>query len=291
MSNTIEFKGKSWVVEVNSDKMLFGFGYKKTLFSEVSPFQKVEVVESVDHGRILLNDDLVMLSERDEFVYHEMMAHIPLYVHPCAKRVLIIGGGDGGTAREVLRHSYVEKCVMVEIDKAVVEACQQFIPQTASQLKDPRLELIIEDAVQYVARTDEKFDVILVDSTDPIGPAQPLFGEEFYDNIYKCLTEEGIVVSQGESPWYNSDMQKTLLTILHQRFTISSIYNFHNLTYPGGLWSFTLGSKKFHPLKDFQLARYEDEKMSFEYYHSGIHRGCFEIPQFQKNNLQSWIRF
>ena len=161
-------------------------------------------------GKMLLNDGLVMLTERDEFVYHDMIVHVPLFVHPNPKSVLIIGGGDGGTAREVLRHRGVERVVMVEIDQMVVDACIDHIPQTACELDNERLELIIDDGVAFVANTEEKFDVILVDSTDPIGPAQPLFGPEFYQNIHRVLNEDGIVVSQGESPWYHAEMQAKL---------------------------------------------------------------------------------
>src|SRR5690606_14533578 len=145
-------------------------------FSAQSPFQKVEVFESSHHGRVLMNDGCFMLSERDEFIYHEMMAHVPLHVHPNPRSVLIIGGGDGGTAREVLRHPSVEKCTLVEIDEVVVEACRKFIPKTGKIFDHPKMELHIDDGVKFVQQTDQKFDVIMIDSTDPVGAAQLLFG-------------------------------------------------------------------------------------------------------------------
>ena len=286
-------KSDLWVEERFEDYLGLRFKVEKTLFSGQSEFQSVDVVETRGHGKLLLNDGLVMVTERDEFVYHDMITHVPLFVHPNPKRVLVIGGGDGGTAREVIRHTGVEKCVMVEIDEMVVNACKEHIPQTAACLTDPRIELIIGDGVKYVeeaAAKGEKFDVILVDSTDPIGPAQPLFGHEFYENIYKSLADDGIVVSQGESPFYQTTMQNKLVEILHDTFPIVSIYNFSNLTYPGGLWSFTFGSKKYHPLKDFNESKVADSGLDFEYYNKEIHRGAFAIPSFMKKRLANWLK-
>ena len=201
----------------------------------------------------------------------------------------MIGGGDGGTAREVLRHKSVKKCVMVEIDKAVVDACVAHIPLTASDLTgNPRLELKIEDAVKYVEETNERFDVILVDSTDPIGPAAPLFGPEFYDNIKKVLKSDGIVVSQGESCWYESKMQTVLLGLLKDRFEITKIYNFSNLTYPGGLWSFTYASNKYNPL-DFKDSKVEASGLDFKYYNKEIHKAAFCLPTFMKQKLEQYL--
>jgi spermidine synthase len=269
---------------------------ERTLFSGKSDFQSVDVVETKGHGKMLLNDGLVMVTERDEFIYHDMITHVPLFVHPNPRRVLVIGGGDGGTAREVIRHSGVEKCVMVEIDEMVVNACVEHIPQTSSMLKDPRIELIIGDGVEYVAKaaqsndSNDKFDVILVDSTDPIGPAQPLFGHEFYENIFKALTPDGLVVSQGESPFYQTEMQTKLVQILHDTFPIVSIYNFNNMTYPGGLWSFTFGSKKYHPTKDFTETRVAESGLEFQYYNKEIHRGSFALPNFQRKHIAKFLK-
>jgi len=279
-----------YVEEKMEDKYAIKFKVNKVLFSGKSPFQTVDVVETELLGKMLLNDGLIMVSERDEFVYHDMIAHVPLFTHPNPKKVLVIGGGDGGTAREVLRHKSVEKCVMVEIDEMVVNACKEFIPQTSSALNDPRLELIIGDGIKYVNETTEKFDVILVDSTDPIGPAEPLFNISFYKDIEKCLSDDGIVVSQGESPFYFDEMQKKLLGIKKEVFPITTLYNFSNLTYPGGLWSFTVGSKKYHPVKDFDQERVTNSGLTFEYYNSGIHQAAFAIPSFMRQNLGEYIQ-
>ncbi|MCF8060140.1 MAG: polyamine aminopropyltransferase [Bacteriovoracaceae bacterium] len=282
-----------WIEEKLEDFLGLRIRVDKTLFSGKSPFQTVDVVETRGHGKMLLNDGLVMVTERDEFAYHDMITHVPLFVHPNPKKVLVIGGGDGGTAREVIRHPSVEKCTMVEIDEMVVNACVEHIPQTSSMLKDPRIELIIGDGVKFVedaVKSGDKFDVILVDSTDPIGPAQPLFGLEFYENIYKALNEDGIVVSQGESPFYQEKMQNKLVEILSETFPKVSIYNFSNMTYPGGLWSFTFGSKKYHPLKDFSAGRVVESGLDFDYYNEEVHQGAFALPNFMKKRLSKWLK-
>ena len=280
---------KLWIEEKHENFSL-GFKVNKVLFSGKSEFQTVDVVETEQLGNMLLNDGLIMCTEKDEFVYHDMIAHVPLFVHPNPKKVLVIGGGDGGTAREVLRHPGVEKCVMVEIDKMVVDASIAHLPITSSVFVNPKLELHIDDGLKFVKETKEKFDVVLVDSTDPIGPAQPLFGEEFYQDIYHCLSDDGIVVSQGESPFYEVPMQKKLMGIINKIFPISTIYNFSNLTYPGGLWSFTFASKKYHPINDFKPDRVSSFNGEFKYYNQRIHSGAFAIPSFMAKELEGLIK-
>lgn len=279
-----------WIEERSNEFYGMRFKVKNVLFSGKSEFQTVDVVETEGHGKMLLNDGLVMVTERDEFVYHDMIVHVPMFVHPNPKKVLVIGGGDGGTAREVLRHTSVEKCVMVEIDGMVVDACKQHIPQTSCVFDNPKLELKIEDGIKYVKETKEKFDVVLVDSTDPIGPAQPLFNVDFYRDINQCLNNDGIVVSQGESPFYEVPMQQKLMSIINETFDISSIYNFGNLTYPGGMWSFTFGSKKYHPTKDFEKSRVTSSGLDFQYYNADLHNAAFCLPTFMQKNLNEFIK-
>jgi len=276
-----------WIQEDYKEGLSFRLGLKERLFAGTSEFQKVEVFESTHHGRVLLNDGCFMLSERDERIYHEMMAHAPMAVHPSARRVLIVGGGDGGTAREILRHSQVERCVMVEIDAMVVEACRKFIPVTTSALDDPRLDLKIADGVAFMRDSQEQFDLILIDSTDPSGAAEPLFGPEFYADVARRLAPDGIVVAQGESVFYESATQAKLMQIASEQFSIVSPFNFTNMTYPGGLWSFLWASRTRHPLKDLRAL---PQELKMFYYSEGIHRAAFALPQFQREALQSWIR-
>ncbi len=278
-----------WIEEKPYDFLGLRLKVNKVLFSGKSEFQTVDIVETQGHGKMLLNDGLIMVTERDEFAYHDMIAHVPLFVHPNPKNVLIIGGGDGGTAREVIRHSSVEKCVMVEIDSMVVDACKEHIPQTAAALNNPKVELIIGDGVKYVKETDIKFDVILVDSTDPIGPATPLFGSEFYAEVYNCLTDNGIVVSQGESSWYAMDIQQSLLTVLNKQFQRTYLYSFSNLTYPGGLWSFTFASKSLDPMEDFVSSKVKESGLEFDYYNQELHVACFALPNFARKGLKGLI--
>jgi len=279
-----------WVEEKFEDFLGLRLKVEKVLFSGKSEFQTVDVVETKGHGKMLLNDGLIMVTERDEFAYHDMIAHVPLFTHPNPKNVLVIGGGDGGSAREVIRHPSVEKCTMVEIDAMVVDACKEFIPLTASALDDDRIELIIGDGVEFVKNTTEKFDVIIIDSTDPIGPATPLFGEAFYQDVNKCLSDDGIVVSQGETPWYGKEIQKSLLTVLNNVFDNTYMYSFSNLTYPGGLWCFTLASKKHHPINDFDANKVDKSGLSFKYYNKGIHTAAFALPNFVRDELEHLIK-
>jgi spermidine synthase len=274
-----------WVRESHEDFYASEYRLKRTLFSEQSAFQQVDVVETTYFGKMLLNDGLVMVTERDEFIYHEMMAHVPLFLHPNPKKVLVIGGGDGGTVREVIRHPQVEHCRLVEIDEAVVRACKEYIPLTSNALSDPKVIVDINDGVKFVAETDERFDVVMVDSTDPIGPAQPLFGTEFYENIKRVLTEDGIVVSQGESPFFNQNIQKSLLGVLGQVFKKVHLYNFANLTYPGGYWSFTYASEKICPLKNFQESRVKELGLEMKYYNARVHKAAFALPEFIQKAL------
>ncbi|MFT5162113.1 MAG: spermidine synthase [Alteromonadaceae bacterium] len=278
-----------WIEEKFEDFLGLRFKVEEVLFSGKSDYQTVDVVKTKGHGKMLLNDGLIMVTERDEFAYHDMITHVPLFVHSNPTNVLIIGGGDGGTAREVLRHSGVLSCTMVEIDAMVVDACKAHIPQTSKSLDDPRLKLIIGDGVEFVKNCAEKFDVVIIDSTDPIGPAQPLFGEAFYQDVYNCLSDDGIVVSQGESSWYAMDIQQSLLKALNNIFPTSFLYSFSNLTYPGGLWSFTFASKKYHPIDDFDQTRVSVSNLEFDYYNANVHVGAFALPSFVVKGLKGLI--
>ncbi|MEM8643188.1 MAG: polyamine aminopropyltransferase [Cyanobacteria bacterium P01_G01_bin.54] len=280
---------RTWVTEAQGDYLELSYKIKAVLFSEQSPFQKVEIVDTDFFGKILLNDDLVMLTEKDEFIYHEMLAHVPLFVHPDPKRVLIIGGGDGGTAREVLRHTGVATCRVVEIDPVVVRACRQHLPGLASSFDQPRLALQIEDGVKFMADTAQTFDVILIDSTDPVGPATPLFGLDFYQQVARCLAPNGIVVSQAESPFMFAAMQRKLLEILCQCFEVVSCYNYSNMSYPGGLWSFAFASPQLHPLQDFESDRPAASDLSFRYYSSAMHQAAFTLPPFMRDRLAPFL--
>lgn len=276
---------KLWADEEYQGIVRTGFRLKRRLFKGKSPFQTVEVVETKGHGRLLLIDGMTMVSERDEFVYHEMIAHVPLFLHPKPKRVLVIGGGDGGSVREVLKHKSVAQCVLVEIDRLVVDASKKYIPLTAAKLSDKRCVVRIDDGVKFVKETKERFDVIIVDSTEPFGPAKELFGTGFYKDVKRILTEDGIVVSQAGSPFYEIGTIKNLDRILGKVFPVVDAYLFNNLTYPGGLWAFTYASKGLRPVKDLKPARVKAARLPLRWYNADVHAGAFALPNFLRKAL------
>ena len=290
MSETAKKKLRLWVEENHDDILTLRYRVEKTLFSGESDFQHIDIVETSGFGKMLFNDSTAMISERDEFIYHEMISHVPLFVHPGAERVLVIGGGDGGTVREVLKHPAVRHCRLVEIDPLVVEGCRKHIPVTAAALEDPRAEVTIGDGVEFVAVTDERYDLVIVDSTDPVGPATPLFGPEFYGNVHRVLHDGGIAVSQAESSLLELDAQTSLLRILSTIYDRVHLYNYVNMTYPGGLWSFSFASKgQLCPLGKFDEGRVKTSGIEFRYYNPLIHRAAFALPTFQARALAPYL--
>ena len=282
-----------WITENYKDIYKMSYKVKKRLYSKRSSFQKIEVYDTDYLGRVLLNDDLLMTSERDEFVYHEMIAHVPLFAHSNPKKVLVIGGGDGGTVREVLKHKSVESVVMVEIDSCVIEASKEFISVTARELENNRLSLIVEDGVKHLKEAkDNSFDIVLVDSTDPIGPAAPLFNESFYSDVERVLTDGGVVVSQCENPFLEIEAQKSLLNIKAKLFKKTFVYNYSNITYPSGLWSFSMATKgELDPFSPTRTEAFvEDFVEDLKYYNKEIHKASFALPQFQRKALKEILR-
>lgn len=278
-----------WYEESQYDYLKVKYKIKKVLFSGESKYQKIEIIDTYNFGKILLNDGIVMLSEKDEFIYHEMISHVPMFVHPNPQKILIIGGGDGGTVREVLRHKEVVQCDLVEIDEMVIDACKKFIPQTSSFLNDPRVNVLISDGVKYVKDTNENYDIVLVDSTDPIGPATPLFGPDFYSGVKNILNKNGIVVSQAETPFYHFDMQKSLLGSLKTCFSKLYLYNYSNMLYPSGLWSFSFASDNICPITDFNYTKFSQVNIKCSWYNDNIHKSSFTLPQFMKEEFSDLL--
>ena len=197
----------------------------KVLYSKQSEFQKVEVFESESTlGRVLTLDDLMMTTEGDEYHYHEMIAHIPMMHHKNPESVLVIGGGDGGTVREVLKHKSVKKVVLCEIDGLVIDACKEFLPTISCGLSDPRIEIKVEDAIEFIKDKKDEYDIILVDSTDPIGPGEGLFTDEFYTNVKNSLKKGGIMVAQSESPFAQKEAVQKMYKLLKRVFPVFGIY-------------------------------------------------------------------
>jgi spermidine synthase len=255
----------------------------KTLYHDKSEFQTLDVIETAEFGNMLVLDGMVMTTDRDEFVYHEMITHVAMNTHPNPKRVLVVGGGDGGAIREILRYPSVEQAVLAEIDGKVIEASKQFFPKIAGGLDDPRVDIQVADGIQHVRDNKGKYDVILVDSTEPVGPAVGLFQKPFYEEIYEALKEDGIMVAQTESPWFNRDLIRQVFRDISSTFPITRLYTASIPTYPSGLWSFTIGSKKYDPLAvdEAKLHRFDTR-----YYRPELHKALFSLPAFVLELLQ-----
>eukprot|EP00331_Platyophrya_macrostoma_P017165 CAMPEP_0176474706 /NCGR_PEP_ID=MMETSP0127-20121128/43182_1 /TAXON_ID=938130 /ORGANISM="Platyophrya macrostoma, Strain WH" /LENGTH=461 /DNA_ID=CAMNT_0017870185 /DNA_START=47 /DNA_END=1432 /DNA_ORIENTATION=+ len=282
----------SWLTDISS---LVGVSVRITgdvLYRKQSAFQRVEVFESKQFGKMLVNDGIIMCTEETEHSYHEMIAHIPLLTHPNPKRVLIIGGGDGGTAREVLRHEQLEKVVEVEIDDAVVEACKLHLPSMACSYDNPKLELLIDDGIKYVQNSpDNSFDIILVDSTDPIGPGAVLFTDEFFKHCYRVLTKDGIMVTQGESPTSTNDKFVEIYGRYFKAFGRDKVFctKYHTPTYPGDYWTFSYCSKgDSHPLKclDKEKSDAFSAKHRLRYYDAATHEAALVHPRYVKKMMK-----
>ncbi|QOR35541.1 polyamine aminopropyltransferase [Clostridium sp. 'deep sea'] len=267
----------------------FTISAKCHLHSERSEFQKIDFYDTETFGVVFTLDDLIMVTEKDEFIYHDMICHPSFAINPKIKKVLIIGGGDGGTAREVLRYP-VEQVDMVEIDERVVLLCEKYLPQTAYKLKDKRLTLHYKDGIKFVKQAaNNSYDLILVDSTDPIGPGEGLFSYDFYQNCYRCLNKNGILINQHESPYYSKDCHEMLRAQkkLKQTFEVSQIYQFHMPTYPSGHWLFGFASKGLNPVKPLKAQEWLNFNLYTKYYNVDLHRASFMLPTYVKELLKN----
>ncbi len=277
-----------WFSEFHTKNVKLSIKVDKQLYSGQSDFQRIDVFESEEFGRFLTLDGYMMLTEKDEFIYHEMIVHVPMAVNPDVKNVLVIGAGDGGVIRELVRYDTIENIDMVEIDEQVVEVCKKYLPKTACAFDDKRVHLFIQDGLKYIRKCENQYDLIIVDSTDPFGPGEGLFTKEFYGNCYKALNESGIMVNQHESPFYHDDaiaMQRAHKRIV-ESFPISKVYQVHIPTYPSGHWLFGFASKKFHPIKDMDEARWNALGLATRYYNSELHRGAFALPNYVEDLLE-----
>lgn len=269
-----------WVTEDQTPNLRLSFRVKKILDHGESEFQRCDVYDTHEYGRLMMLDDVVMLTEKDEFLYHEMMAHVPLCVHPDPKHVLVIGGGDGGTIREVARHPEVETITLVEIDQLVIDMARKHLPFTATGFNDPRVTVCVEDGIQYIRDRKNAFDVILIDSTDPVSFAEGLFHTDFYADVRDALTENGIMVAQTEYPLLLKNTVRQIYSALAEVFLLQFMYTGPVATYPTGLWSFGFASKRPHPLEDFNVERADRLNGRLRYYSADIHRSAFVLPPF-----------
>ncbi|MGI6549269.1 MAG: polyamine aminopropyltransferase [Syntrophomonadales bacterium] len=271
-----------WFEEIHTDGYRVHWRIKETLWQEKTPFQELQVIDTVEFGKALVLDGAVQTTELDEFIYHEMISHVALNAHPHPRQVLIIGGGDGGTLREVLRHPEVQRVDMVEIDKRVVEVCKEFLPTIASAFEDPRAHILFGDGVAFVKGARERYDVILVDSSDPTGPAVELYGTEFYQNCREILNDDGIMVAHAESPTFFEAYFKTVWGNMKGTFPVSNIYLAVVPTYVSGFWAFAIGTKGINP----RTGRGDKPRLDgLKYYSEEVHRAAFIMPPFVQSIL------
>ncbi|PKH11830.1 MULTISPECIES: spermidine synthase [Planomicrobium] len=269
-----------WYTEKQTENFGITMKINKTLHTEQTDFQYLEMAETAEWGNMLFLDGMVMTSEKDEFVYHEMVAHVPLFTHPNPENVLVVGGGDGGVIREILKHPSVKKATLVDIDGKVIEYSKKFLPSIASGLEDARVEVIVGDGFMHIAESENEYDVIMVDSTEPVGPAVNLFSKGFYAGISKALKEDGIFVAQSDNPWFKGDLIQQVQSDVREIFPITKLYLANIPTYPSGLWAFTIGSKKYDPLA-VPAERFHE--IDTKYYTKELHNAAFALPKFVKD--------
>ncbi|MGL5435378.1 MAG: polyamine aminopropyltransferase [Lachnospiraceae bacterium] len=277
-----------WFTENHTSNVRFSIRVDRQLYSGQSEYQRIDVFESKEFGRFLTLDGYMMLTERDEFIYHEMITHVPMAVHPDVRDVLVIGAGDGGVIRELCRYQTIRRIDMVEIDSLVVEVSRTYLPQTASCLDDSRVSIFYEDGLKYVRTRENQYDLIIVDSTDPFGPGEGLFTKEFYGNCYKALRPDGIMVNQHESPFYTEDAnacQRAHKRIV-ESFPISRVYQAHIPTYPSGHWLFGFASRKYHPVHDLKEHKWNELGLKTRYYTPKLHQGAFMLPAYVEEMLE-----
>ncbi len=286
---------ESWFFENQTGNFGIKIRIKSVLFHEFSHYQEITVYDTPEFGKTLVLDKAVMFTEKNEFVYHEMLGLVPAFAHKKPEKVLIIGGGDGGAARECLKNPFVKHIDLVEIDKKVVDVSKEFFPEIACRLGDERVRIFAEDGIEFIKRINlndkesEKYDIILIDSTDPVGPAEGLFRRDFYEAAAGSLKEGGIFAAQTESPFFNENLIKDVSKIIKELYAKSSLYCAAVPVYPSGLWSFTAGSKKYDPrtvnesYKDFDFG---GQGLNLKYYSPEIHASSFVLPNFIKKILR-----
>lgn len=269
-----------WVSELQNEDVKFSCRVKKTIYSEKTDFQEIEILETEYFGKMMILDGVIQTTTFDEFIYHEMIVHVPMFTHPEPKKILVIGGGDGGSVREITKHSGVESVHWIDIDGKVIEACKTYLPEWNHMIQNnPIVEVKIQDGLAHMKESKGQYDVIIVDCSDPVGPGELLFTHEFYKDIYGALKEDGIFVQQTESPFYHRDLIRRIQKDVSSIYPITRLYTANVPTYPSGLHCFTIGSKKYDPMKplamrvpDFETRCYSPE----------THVASFVLPKYVK---------
>lgn len=262
------------------------FEVSEVLLNKQTDFQSLQILDTPSLGKVMVLDDCVMITQRDEFVYHEMISHIPVCFHRNPKTVVVIGGGDGGTVRELVKHDCIEKIVLCEIDGGVIDAAREFFPEVACGLDDPRVEIRVGDGIAYMKTLSNEVDLVLVDSTDPVGPGEGLFTKEFYRSVKTALKEDGVMAAQSESPWLEKEFLQKIKNNIAAGFQNIKPYTGSVPTYPMGLWSWTMASNKSLEPKEFNVERFKKIESSLEYLTAKSVPLAFEIPPFYRKKLE-----
>lgn len=272
-----------WYTEKQTESFGITAKITKTHVNEQTDFQQLDMIETEEFGTMLVLDGMVMTTVKDEFVYHEMVAHPVLFTHPNPEHVLVVGGGDGGVIREVMKHPKVKKAVLVDIDGKVIEYSKQYLPTIACELDNPRVEVLVNDGFMHIHDHKNAYDVIMVDSTEPVGPAANLFTRGFYQGIFEALKEDGIFVAQTDNPWFKADLIQSVNKDVKEVFPIVRVYGANIPTYPSGLWTFTMGSKKYDPL---QVEETSIAEIDTKYYTPRLHKAAFVLPKFVEDLIK-----
>ena len=277
-----------WFHDEHTDNVKLAIRVDYQVFSAQSEIQRIDVLESKEFGKILVVDGDLMLTEKDEFIYHEMISHVPMAVHPQVERILVIGGGDGGVVRELAKYDTVEQIDVVEADPLLVEVCRKYFPQMACSLNDPRVHIYHEDGLRFIRSKSDAYDLIIIDSPNPFGAGEGLFTKEFYGNCFNALHEEGIMINQHESPFYKEEafqcqrMHKRIV----ESFPISRIYQAHIPSYPSGHWLFGFASKRYHPIHYMDGIQWKLRGIQTKYYLPRLHEGVFALPAYVEELVQ-----
>ena len=277
-----------WFSEFHAPDVKHSIRVNKHLYSKKSDYQQIDIFDTPEFGRVLALDGNVMLTERDEFIYDEMITHVPMAVHPDIRDVLVIGAGDGGVVKELTRSDSVQRIDLVEMDSQVIDACRTYLPENACRLDDQRVHIYFDNALRFIRRCKNEYDLIIVDSTDPFGPSEGYFTREFYGICYNALRDDGIMVNQHGSPFYKHDADE--MQRCHKRivstFPISRVYQAHIPTYAAGYWLFGFASKKYHPIDDFNAEKWRSLNLDTKYYTTRLHIGAFYLPAFLEKMLE-----
>ncbi len=270
-----------------TDNSKMSIPVSRQLYSAESEYQKIAVFESPQYGRLLTQDGDILFSAADEFIYNEMVVHVPMSVHPCVKNVLIIGGGDGGVARELIAYPEVENIDVVEPDEVFIKVCREYFPDITKAFDDPRVNIIERDGLRFLRGKSGEYDLIINDSTDPFGHTEGLFTKEFYGSCYRALKDDGIMVYQHGSPFFDED--ETAFRAMHRKaystFPVSRVYQAHIPTCPSGYWMFGFASKKYHPINDFNPEKWNARGIKTWYYTTNLHLGAFMLPKYVEDLL------